>query len=67
MKWILSWLVRWARCPGTRYFCPALVAVVGPVQIIFFLTVQYFSSLVPLAQQTGQAVVLGHLSLNVCL
>jgi hypothetical protein len=38
--------------PGTKYF---------------FLTVHYFASFVPNAQRAGQAVVPGHLSLNVCL
>jgi hypothetical protein len=48
-----------------RYFFPALVAFVSPVQNIFFLTVHNLC--VPLAQQAGQAVVHGRLSLNVCL
>jgi hypothetical protein len=39
MKGVLPWLVRWVRCAGTRDFCPALVAVFGPVQNIFFLTI----------------------------
>ncbi len=33
----------------------------------FFLTVHFFSSFVPIAQQAGQAVVSGSLSINVCL
>ncbi len=32
MKGVLSWLVHWARCASTRDFCPALAALVGPVQ-----------------------------------
>ncbi len=47
-KWkgsFLSWLVCWVRCAGTRDFCPALVAVVGPVQNKFFLSVHSFSQL----------------------
>ncbi len=32
----------------------------------FFLTVHYFNSFVPIAQQAGQAVVLGRLSLSIC-
>ncbi len=32
---VLPWLVRWACCAGTRDFCPALAALVGPVQNIF--------------------------------
>jgi hypothetical protein len=34
MKGVLSWLVHWARCASTRDFCPALAALVGPVQNI---------------------------------
>ncbi len=33
----------------------------------FFLTVHYFNSFVPIAEQVGQAAVLGHLPLSVCL
>ncbi len=62
IKGVLRWLVRWA---GTRDFCPALAALVGTVQNIFFLTVHYFNLFVPIAQQPGQAVVLGRLSLCV--
>jgi hypothetical protein len=41
---------------GTReFFCPVLAALVGPVQNIFSLTVHYFNSSVPIAQQAGQA------------
>jgi hypothetical protein len=39
----------------------------GPVQKILFLTGHYLNSLAPMAQQAGQAAVLGRLSLNVCL
>ena len=35
MKGVLPWLNRWARCAGTRDFCLALVAAVGPVQFFF--------------------------------
>jgi hypothetical protein len=39
-----------------------------PVQDIFvLLTVHYFNAFVPIAQQAGQAAVLGRLSLVVCL
>jgi hypothetical protein len=62
MKGALPWLVRWACRVGTRDFCPALAALVRPVKSIFFLTVQYFNSLVPITEQAEQAVVLGHLS-----
>ncbi len=47
----------------TKDFSPALAAVVGPVQNIFSLTVQYFHSFGPI----DQAVVRGRLSLNMCL
>jgi hypothetical protein len=57
----------WASRAGTRDFCSALAALVGPVQNIFFLTVYYFISFLPIAQQAWQAVVLGRLSLNMCL
>ncbi len=54
----LPWLVRWA--------CPAFVALVGAVQMIFSPTV-HLNSFVPIAQQAGQAVVLGRLPLSLCL
>jgi hypothetical protein len=66
MKGVLPWSVRWVLHVGTRDFCSALAALVGPVQNIFF-AVHYFNSLVPIAQHTGQAVVLGRLSLSICL
>ncbi len=61
IKEVAPWLVRRARRAGTRDFCPALV---GPVQNNVFLAVNYFNSFIPIAQQAGQAVVLGHLYLN---
>jgi hypothetical protein len=51
MKGILPWLVHWAGRAGTRAFSSALATLVGPLQNNFFLTVQYFSSFVPIAQQ----------------
>jgi hypothetical protein len=48
-------------------FCPFFAVLVGPVQHIFFLVVHYFNSFVPIAQQAEQAVVLGRLSLSMCL
>jgi hypothetical protein len=63
---VLPWLVRLARCAGTRDFYPALAALVSPVQNIFFLTIHYFNICILIAQQLGQAVVQGRLSLNVC-
>ncbi len=38
-----------------------------PSTNFFFLTVLYFNSFVPFAQQAGQAAVLGRLSLSMCL
>jgi hypothetical protein len=67
MKRVLPCLVRWAYRAGTRDLYPALAALVGPFQYIFFLALHSFSSFVPIAQKAGQAVVLGRLSLNMCL
>jgi hypothetical protein len=53
---VLTWLVRWAYRAGTRDFCSALAALVGPVQNIFFLTIHFFNSFVPIAQQAGSIV-----------
>ncbi len=65
MKGVLPWLVYWARfCVGTRDYYPALAALIGLVQIIFFLAAHYFNAFVP---QAGQAVLLGRLSPNICL
>jgi hypothetical protein len=41
MKGVLPWLVR---CAGARDFCPALAALVNPVQNIFVITLLYFTS-----------------------
>jgi hypothetical protein len=60
-------LVHLACRNGTVDFCSALAALVGPVQNIFFLTEHYFNSFVLIAQQAGQAAVLGSLSLSVYL
>ncbi len=65
---VLSWLVRWAYHSGTKIFCPALAALVGPVQNMLFLSPHTISlHLSPIAQPVGQAVVLHRLSLNMCL
>jgi hypothetical protein len=48
-------LVRWARRAGTRDFCSAFTALVGPVENIFFLAVHYFNYFVHIAQQAGRA------------
>jgi hypothetical protein len=63
MKGILPWLAYWACRAGTRDFCSVLAALAGPVQNIFFLTIHFLNSFVPIAQQAGQAAVLGRLSL----
>jgi hypothetical protein len=42
-----------------KRFLFSLAALVGPLQYI--LTFHYFNSFVPIAQQAGQAAVLGHL------
>jgi hypothetical protein len=44
-----------------------LAALVCPVQKYFFLTIHFFNSLVPISHLAGQAVVLGFLSLSMCL
>jgi hypothetical protein len=64
MKEVLLCLFCWACRAGTRDFCSALAALIGPLQNIFFLTVGYFNSFVSIAQQAGQAAVLGRLSLS---
>jgi hypothetical protein len=48
MEGDFTWLLRWA-----LHFCPALAALVGPEQNIFFHTIHYFFSFVPIAQQAG--------------
>ncbi len=68
-KWkgyFLDWFV-WLSRAGTIDFCSALAALVGPQQYMFFLTVHYFNFFVSIAQQAGQAAVLGRLSLGMCL
>jgi hypothetical protein len=67
MNWVIPWLIRWACRAGTRDFGPALAALVGPVQNIFFRTVHYFTSFVPIIQHAGQAVVPHCLSLTMYL
>jgi hypothetical protein len=57
----------WACRAGTRDFLPAFAALVGPVQTFFSFTIHYFNSFIPIAQQAGHAVVLGRLSLSICL
>jgi hypothetical protein len=67
MKGILPWLVHWACSADTRDFCPALATLVSLVQNIIFLTIHFFNSFVPIAQQAGQAVVLSLLSFSMYL
>ena len=63
MRGVLPWLVRWTRRAGTIDFCLALAALDSTVQNIIFLTIHFFTLLVPIAQQPGQAGMLGRLSL----
>jgi hypothetical protein len=63
LKEVLPWLVHWASRAGTRDFYPALPALYK----IFFPHRTLFQFMCPAAQQPGQAVVQGRLSLNVCL
>jgi hypothetical protein len=58
MHGVLPWLV--------RFVSSCLGCSVSPIQNIFFLTVHYFNLCILIAQQLGQAVVQGRLSLNVC-
>ncbi len=67
MKGVLPWLVRWACRAGTRDFCSALAALIGPLQNVFFPHRHYFNSFVIVAQKAGQAAVLGRLSLRLYL
>jgi hypothetical protein len=57
----------WIRHAGTRDFCPPLAALVSPEQNIFSSPDTILIHFVPIAQQAGQEVVQGRLSLNVCL
>ncbi len=66
MKGVLYWLVCYTCRTGTIDFCLALAALVSPVQNIIFLTAHFSLYSVPIAQQPGQAGVLGHLSLCLC-
>ncbi len=63
----LGWFVGFVVPVQEIFVMPWLHDVVGPVQNIFFLTVHYFSALVPAAKQAGQAAVLARLSLSVCV
>ncbi len=50
-----------------KRFCFALVTLVSPVKNILFSLYTFSIPLSPIAQQAGQAVVLGNLSLSMCL
>jgi hypothetical protein len=72
MKGVLPWLVRWARCAGTRDFCPALDALAGLVHFFKIFPLLYtlfvlFPLFVSISQEAWQAVVPRHLSFNMCL
>jgi hypothetical protein len=60
-------LVLWACRAGTRDFCSALAALAGQVHNISFLTVHFFNSVVPIAQQAGQPVACSVACLLVCV
>ncbi len=44
-KFVLPWLVFWAHNEGTKEFCPALTALVGPVQNTVYVSSPYTISL----------------------
>jgi hypothetical protein len=67
MKGVPPWLVRWACCADTRDFSSALAALVGPGQNIFSSPYTISIPFGTIAQQAGQAAVLGCLSLSLCL
>jgi hypothetical protein len=68
MKGILPCLVRWACRAGTRDFLSCLGCSSQPVKNVFSLTAHYLLFYVfHIAQQSGQAVVPGHLSLSMCI
>jgi hypothetical protein len=64
MKGVFSWLVPLACCAGKKDFCPALAALVGPVQNIF--SSPYTISM-HLSPSPSRPVVLGRLALGVGL
>jgi hypothetical protein len=47
MKGAFSWLVHWARCACTRDLCPALAALVSPLQNIIFPLRTLFNFICP--------------------
>jgi hypothetical protein len=62
MKKVLPWWVRWACRSGTRDFLFCLDSSSQSSQKYFLLAVHFFNAFVTIAQQAGQAAVLGHLS-----
>jgi hypothetical protein len=54
MKEVLPWLVYWVRCSGTSDICPDLVALVGTVQYMFYLTVHFSVYLSPSPSKLGR-------------
>ncbi len=67
MKDVLPWLVRWAFMPVQETFILPRLLWSAQYKIFFSAPYTIFNLCVPIAQQPGQAVVPGHLSLNVCL
>jgi hypothetical protein len=68
MKGVLPWLMFAGLVVLVQeiYVLPWLLLLVDPVKNIFFLTVHFFN-FVHIVQQAGQAVMLGRLSLGMCL
>jgi hypothetical protein len=63
MKKAIPWLVRWARSADTRDFVLPWKLWSASTKY-FFLAANYFTLFVSIAQQPGQAVVPGFVSLN---
>ncbi len=64
MRWEWSILGWFLPCrASTIDFCLALAALFSPLQNLIFLTAHFFTLLVPIARQPGQAGVLGRLCL----
>ncbi len=66
IKGVLPWLPGWACRASTRDFCSAWAALVGRKKKISSHRT-LFQFLYPFAQQAGQAVLPGRLSLSMCL
>jgi hypothetical protein len=58
-----GWMIHWARRAGTRDFYPGFASLVCPVQNMFSSPYTISIYVAPFAQQPGQAVVQGRLSL----